>query len=142
MRRLFIVLLLAALGLAAAAVPVAHAATWLAGGGTGASPSSGWRTSTFAAPVGRVDIYTVCSNSHGGSSHTVWVQRAGGGRVSQAYTLPCDSRPRWLRRVGIPIHPRLEVRAVAKKPDGTPCSLSDGTIRCAQGYTSAWSSGW
>jgi hypothetical protein len=142
MRRLFMVLLLA-LGVTAAAVPDALAARWLAGGGTGASrPSSGWQTSTFAAPVGRVDIYTVCS-SHGAASHTVFVRRAGSpSSVSQAYTLPCDGQPRWLRRMGIPISPRLEVRAVAKKSNGIPCSLSDGIIRCATGYTSVWSSGW
>jgi hypothetical protein len=139
MRRMLTALLVT-LAVVAVAAPTATAARWLAGGGTGGDPSSSWTTSSFSAPVGVVDIYSVCS-SHGAVSYSIAVRPAGGGNtVSQGYTLPCDGRGRWLRRVGIPRNTRLEARAVAKDRRGIPCSLSGGITRCATGYTSVWSS--
>jgi hypothetical protein len=140
MRRLLLTLV-AALVVAAVAAPTATAARWLAGGGTGGDPHRDWTTSRFSAPVGVVDIYSVCS-PHGASSYTVYARRAGGGgTASRGYTLPCDGRGRWLRRVGIPSNTWLEAHAVAKDRYGVPCLLSDhAPVRCATGYTSVWSS--
>jgi hypothetical protein len=113
MRRLLITLIVA-LAVAAVAAPTASAARWLAGGGTGGDPASNWTT------FGRF---------------------GGGGTVSQAYTLPCDGRGRWLRRVGIPRNTWLDAHAVAKDRYGVPCLHSDhAVVRCATGYTSVWSS--
>jgi hypothetical protein len=140
MRRLLTALLVT-VAVAAVAAPTASAARWLAGGGTGGDPSSSWTTSSFSAPVGVADIYSVCS-PRGAYSYTVYFRRVGSpGSVSSAYTLPCDGRARWLRRVGIPANTRLEARAVAKDRYGIPCLHSDhSVVRCATGYTSVWSS--
>jgi hypothetical protein len=140
MRRLLTALLVT-LAVAAVAAPTATAARWLAGGGTGGDPHARWTTyGRFSAPVGVVDIYSVCS-SHGAYSYTIGVRRDGGGAsVSNGYTLPCDGRGRWLRRVGIPANTWLDAHAVARHRSGIPCSLSPGITRCATGYTSVWSS--
>ena len=140
MRRLLLTLIVA-LAVAAVAAPTASAARWLAGGGTGGDPAARWTTyGRFSAPVGVVDIYSVCS-PHGASSYAIYAVRdGGGGSVSQGYTLPCDGRGRWLRRVGIPRNTWLDVHAVARRANGYPCSTSPGIVRCATGYTSVWSS--
>ena len=141
MRRLLITLIVT-LAVAAVAATTATAARWLAGGGTGGDPASNWTTGgRFSAPVGVVDIYAVCS-PYGAYSYTIAVRRdGGGGTVSQAYTLPCDGRGRWLRRVGIPRNTWLDAHAVAKDRYGVPCLHSDhAVVRCATGYTSVWSS--
>jgi hypothetical protein len=141
MRRLLLTLIVA-VAVATVAAPTATAARWLAGGGTGGDPAARWTTyGRFSAPVGVVDIYSVCS-PQGAYSYSIWAQRDGdGSSVSQGYTLPCDGRGRWLRRVGIPRNTWLDVRAVAKDRYGIPCLLSDHTVvRCATGYASVWSS--
>jgi hypothetical protein len=141
MRRLLITLIVA-LAVAAVAAPTATAARWLAGGGTGGDPASNWTTGgRFSAPVGVVDIYSVCS-PYGAYTYTIYARRDNlPGSVSQGYTLPCDGRGRWLRRVGIPRNTWLDVHAVAKDRVGIPCLHSDHTVvRCATGYTSVWSS--
>lgn len=139
MRRLLTALLVT-LAVVAVAAPTATAARWLAGGGTGGDPAARWTTSgRFSAPVGVVDIYSVCS-PHGAYTYTIYVRRDNStGSVSQSYTLPCDGRARWLRRVGIPRNTWLDAHAVAKAANGIPCSLSGGITRCATGYTSVWS---
>jgi hypothetical protein len=140
MRRLLITLIVA-VAVATVAAPTATAARWLAGGGTGGDPAARWTTyGRFSAPVGVVDIYSVRS-SHGAASYSIWVRRDGGGsRVSQGYTLPCDGRGRWLRRVGIPANTWLDAHAVAIRANGYPCATSPGIVRCATGYASVWSS--